>query len=278
MRTNPTSTLGETSAKAGQRLPELAPPNPPRSFLGLALLVALSVVGCGQSADSAQAQVARRVTAEAAQADIQVSPKIAQIFELDTLGATEPYLEAMTGPAWREGDHGYRQYKVDGCIVGAGVDGGIVQYLQLEVTPSCTFELAAWLHNYRLPPLQTMRLGDLASQANGRTHYTTEYLGSCARAICPTPYLVFSGTGANGYLEVVLGSNEHKRVGEWAESLGEQVVTEPFPCAGPIAQSAPRYLADARVDTITIGRGLSGPDDRGCDVPYGAFAPKASDL
>lgn len=58
--------------------------------------------------------------------------RLARIFVPDMLTADLPYLEHITGPAWRTmGDE--KVYTVDGCEVTATVDRGRVHTLGLEL-------------------------------------------------------------------------------------------------------------------------------------------------
>jgi hypothetical protein len=110
--------------------------------------------------------------------------RLARVFVPDMLTADLPYLEHITGPAWRTSGNS-KVYKVDGCEVSATVDNGSVHTLGLVLGPKCTFDLSKFIAG-KFPRLHTMTFGQFEALTDGgRSWFMAPCLSNCGNLADP---------------------------------------------------------------------------------------------
>ena len=164
------------------------------------LLTSLALGLCACSRDTTPG----RGSPEATPATASASPqsKLDRIFIGDMLDANVAYLEAITGPAFKEeGD--YSIYLVDGCRVLVGKAAGKIENIGMEgLSPKCHFDLGPFMSGSDHPfPKGLVTFGDIKGYWTGR--YDADCLSGCGNAADPVIYLRAGGSHADNFSEVV---------------------------------------------------------------------------
>lgn len=133
------------------------------------------------------------------------SAKLAKIFTADMLGANVAYLETITGPAFKSED-GVNTYKVDGCTVVVGVEGGKIENLGVDgYGGACSFNIAQYFaEGYDHPVPNEPTFGDIKTGLGG--DYAADCYRSCGNAADPVVSLSYEGSHADNFNELVASS------------------------------------------------------------------------
>lgn len=197
------------------------------------------------------------------------SPKLAQIFTTDILGANVAYLETITGPAFSTNGPD-RLYKFGGCevIVGAGPDGKINNIGIQGYSPQCSFPIAQYFaggYPYPVPNVPTF--GDLKRGFGGT--YGADCLTSCGNAANPVVYLSYQGSHADNYNNLdaevqVAGDPVVTAYTDWGNKLiakfgQDYVVNGQYNTGDNLDDVATADFAPIHPTTIRVGQNLPGP-------------------
>jgi hypothetical protein len=204
--------------------------------------------------------------------------KLKQVFDPEMLSADLPYFELVTGPA-RNTHRNTKIYKVDGCEVTATLDGGAIQSLRLELSPSCTFDLNKFLHGYgKFPAPHLMTFGQFDALTGNVGQFMTDCLNECGNITDPSVYEYRSGPHSDGWLDVML----EVKLGDtpsidasfkWAKAMkkteGEEwVLQTKFNCQltkyDTVARNA---FKKVRITAITVGHNIKTPG-HGLSTPW----------
>lgn len=199
--------------------------------------------------------------------------RIARIFDPEMIGANLAYFEQVTGPARNGSGTDINIYKVDGCEITAQISKGTIEWLRMDVSPSCSFNLTPFVPSVdgELPPVHQLTFGtfDKASRNTGR--YMASCLTRCGNAADPVVYELWEGSRPEMGLQVMLGvvlvddasiaaSNAWQVPMEKAK--GEDWVGEArFNCArNEYDDVARKAFRDITITTISIGYNLMLPE------------------
>ena len=198
--------------------------------------------------------------------------KLDAIFQHDMLGAQVPYLERITGPAWRVIGND-RFYKVAGCTVTVATADHSIRSWALDLNDRCTFDPNPFFVfdsriSGRLPSANRITFGEF-DRLFRSGQFSSDCITMCGNAADPTAYeLVRGGSVANDIdakLEVVLvGDDALAASRTWAQSMarlhGEDYVNMgQFQCdrdSQPVARAA---FAAVRITTLTVGYDIVFP-------------------
>ncbi|MBW3559171.1 MAG: hypothetical protein KY446_03690 [Proteobacteria bacterium] len=178
------------------------------------------------------------------------------------LGAQVAYLESIAGPAWRVDDNGdgteIRQYKVGPCVADISAKGGTILALGMAVSPQCTFAVQPFAPNQKLPSANQMKFGDL-----GGTTYTADCLRSCGNAYDPWVFADWTGSHADNFMEIRVGTAQVsapvlEATGTWEEAMiaakGEDwVIMGEFRCSTDFNDVASRAFEAVPVQRVEVG-------------------------
>ena len=166
------------------------------------ILVCLVLAACSRTPANTSASSAAASAAPPAAAP---SARLARIFTPDMLGANVSYLETITGPAFKSED-GVSTYKVDGCTVIVGDEGGKIENLGIDgYGGACSFNIAQYFaggYDHPVPSLPTY--GDIKTGLGG--DYAADCYRSCGNAADPVVSLSYEGSHADNFNELVASS------------------------------------------------------------------------
>lgn len=129
------------------------------------------------------------------------SKRIVRVMSPEMLGADLPYLEKITGPAWRTFEN-TKSYLIDGCIVEARLSGNAIQNLKMPISPKCTFDLNKFLGtSKKFVPLTAMTFGKFEDVV-GRGRFLADCITICGNTADPSIYEYWSLPRAQNSLEV----------------------------------------------------------------------------
>ncbi len=201
--------------------------------------------------------------------------KLQKVFQFETLGVRVAYLESLTGPAMHEfpgaGGTETRDYRVDGCLVGAGIDQGTVRYLRLSLTPRCNFNLGSFLGN-GYGTTTGLTVGKFARGLFGasaiRVQSSCVYL--CGNAADPSVDFTWEGPHAANFVGVTLGVTlvngpALDGSGKWTDAMrrrdGQAYIEQTrFNCDRKWDAEGVQAFAPAQVNQVTIGFDLPASD------------------
>lgn len=198
------------------------------------------------------------------------SDKLAKIFDQETIGADVAWLENITGPA-RNTYGKTKIYKVDGCEITATTVKGTIDALRMEITPTCTFDLAAVLPRFegKLPPLEKLTFGAFDALTPGAGRFYADCLDQCGNAADPVVIEHWSGGRPDRVIEVML---EVAQVSDatlaaadaWRKAMREGeskdwVIKRQFNCSNKYDELAHKVFRDIPITAITVGWQLEPP-------------------
>lgn len=196
--------------------------------------------------------------------------KMSLVFEPDMLNADLTYFENVTGTA-RQTFGNSKYYKVDGCEVRADISGGKINSLHVTVSPKCTFDLNKFLPNYsgRFPAPHVMTFGQFDALTGSSGRYMADCLIACGNATDPIVFEYWSGSRADGQLEVMLevvqAGDAAQKAQTWEDAMmkGEGALwvgDTKFNCARTKYDAVARKeFRNVRVTGISIGYGIETP-------------------
>jgi len=137
------------------------------------------------------------------QASAAPSAKIAKLFTPAMLRADISFIDYHFGPPVSTiGDE--RQYDIDGCEVVISGEKSVI-FVELAVSPTCTFDLAPFVLTERPLQVHELTFGRFEAEAGDSGTYQADCLLSCGNAYDPSVYLAYEGPRATDFIKVRLG-------------------------------------------------------------------------
>ncbi len=195
------------------------------------------------------------------------SPKLAQIFTPDILGANVAYLETITGPAFSTLGTD-RIYKVDGCEVIVGDAKGRIANIGIKgMSAHCSFPIAQYFASgYDHPVPNYPTFGDIKQGFGGG--FDADCLTLCGNAADPVVTLSYQGSHAdnftNLYAAVSIGDGpELGAYEDWAAKLGakygrDYLVNGKYHTGDSMDDVAAKDFTGVHPDVIRVGQALPG--------------------
>jgi hypothetical protein len=190
--------------------------------------------------------------------------KLAKIFKFDMLNAKLARLEAMTGPAQNVADFRgvqIRDYRVDGCDMQAFVERGMVRRYSLSLTPSCNFDLAAFVPGYG--STKDLTVGKFVGGEQRPVLRLHADCMDCGNAADPTVDFIWNGPHAANFVTVVLkavitGPAALEAFGHLADQMRsnesqQYLLATKFNCDGKYDDAAVRTFSQVPVNEVVIG-------------------------
>lgn len=212
-----------------------------------------------------------------AQESAQVSKnktKLDELFTYDMLESPLSELEKVIGkPRKKSGKT--REYEVDGCPVTVETAGKKIHSIEVEASPSCTFDLNRVASS--LPEgtqINQLTHGAFAS-ASGGGEFMADCLSGCGNAFDPSVYQHWIGPRADQMANIMLRTKlvDDKAIDaaqKWQELMEKEegedfVMNAAFNC-GKYNSEAQQFFKDVPITHVRVGldlekdaRGIKGP-------------------
>lgn len=199
--------------------------------------------------------------------------KLQRVFQSEILNARLSYFESVTGPAIYANTYNgteIRDYRVDGCRVSAGIKGGNVRWLRLDLSPRCNFNIATFIGN-GYPTTAGLTVGRFARGSFGPDlRVQAGCFMSCGNAADPEVDFTWEGPHAANYinvtLSVVLVSGPALAAAtRWEDVIRRRegdnyILNTRFNCTHTYDAEGVRAFANAPVKSVTIGYDLPSED------------------
>jgi hypothetical protein len=245
-------------------------------YIGTAAVACLLLAACAKAGGANSAAPANAaavptnsppVNTLAVDAYAAKSPKLAQIFTPDILGANVAYLETITGPAFSSLGAD-RIYKVDGCGVIVGDAKGRIANIGIKgMSAHCSFPIAQYFASgYDHPVPNYPTFGDIRQGFGGG--FDADCLTLCGNAADPVVTLSYEGSHAdnftNLYAAVTIGDGpELGPYEDWAGKLGakygrDYLVNGKYHTGDSMDDVAAKDFGGIHPDVIRVGQALPG--------------------
>jgi hypothetical protein len=239
------------------------------------LAMAVAVGGCAESTQGHAASAAP--TASPPQAAnpppaasaplVSDSSRLAAILDPSMLGVTPAFFDKKAGDPERATET-QNNYRIDGCLVLAHLEGQSVQSIELVLTPSCHADLSSLVPaGEKFQVTENLTFGQFESSL-GNAFYKTTCLYMCGNAYDPTIDAVIPGVHANNFMDIVAVTHDGYEASEkWREAIvsakGDDYVAQTrFNCDRQFDMVARQAFSAERVVSIRFGYGL---DDYTCE-------------
>lgn len=188
--------------------------------------------------------------------------RLARILDPDMLRVQVAYLETVIGPARRVspnygGVGQHREYRVNGCEVGALARDNEIFAYRLRLTPRCTFDVGRF--GVRLPvPIHRATHGMLEN-ALGASRFLPTCIYSCGNAADPVFSTYNVGPRALGSIELIAVSQYNADASATLLRAAERVMPQDdiamgrFSCHPSYDRLGRAAFRNVVIDEITIG-------------------------